>query len=80
MASRCYYFSAYVADRGEDEPAILDELGNLQMQYRRNIGVVQRAEWQGVSDGGEQLAIGVHLTKVYDADGDSRLAKRKSFP
>jgi hypothetical protein len=78
VANSFYCFSTYMADRGEDHPAIVDELGNLQMQYRRKIGIFQCEEWQVFSDGDAELAPGVPFVKVSDVDGDFHFAKRKS--
>jgi hypothetical protein len=78
VAASLYCFSTYMADRGEDHEPIVDELGNLQMQYRRKIGIFLCEEWQVFSDGEAELAPGVPFVKVDDVDGDFHFAKRKS--
>merc|ERR1712203_1135025 len=71
-----YCFSTYVADTGKTKMTV-DELGNLQLQYSRKLGIFQCDNWQVFSDGDAELAPGVPFVKVYDVDGDFHFAKRK---
>merc|ERR1712037_259462 len=79
VSNSFYCFSTYMADTGKTKMTV-DELGNLQLQYRRQIGIFQCEQWQVFSDGDAELAPGVPFVKVYDADGDFHFAKRKETP
>jgi len=71
-----YCFSTYMAETGQTKKTV-DELGNLQLQYSRNIGIFQCDMWQVFTEGDAELAPGVPFVKVYDTDGDFHIAKRK---
>jgi hypothetical protein len=73
-----YCFSTYMAERGTTKK-LVDELGNLQLQYRRNIGIFLCEQWQVFTEGDAELAPGVPFYKVFDEDNDFHFAKRKSF-
>merc|ERR1711920_145692 len=72
VANSFYCFSTYMADTGKTKMTV-DELGNLQLQYSRKLGIFQCDNWQVFSDGDAELAPGVPFVKVYDAQGDFRL-------
>merc|ERR1712032_884625 len=76
VANSFYCFSTYMADTGKTNMTV-DELGNLQLQYSRKLGIFQCDNWQVFSDGDAELAPGVPFVKVYDVDGDFHFAKRK---
>jgi hypothetical protein len=76
VANSFYCFSTYMADTGKTKMTV-DELGNLQLQYSRKLGIFQCDNWQVFSDGDAELAPGVPFVKVYDVDGDFHFAKRK---
>merc|ERR1712060_641669 len=65
-----------MADTGKTKMTV-DELGNLQLQYSRKLGIFQCDNWQVFSDGDAELAPGVPFVKVYDVVGDFHFAKRK---
>ena len=71
-----YCFSTYTAECGQTKRTV-DELGNLQLQYRRKIGIFECEQWQVFTEGDAELAPGVPFVKVYDVDGDFHFAKRK---
>merc|ERR1712151_440985 len=76
VSNSFYCFSTYMADTGKTKMTV-DELGNLQLQYSRKLGIFQCDNWQVFSDGDAELAPGVPFVKVYDVDGDFHFAKRK---
>jgi len=71
-----YCFSTYMAETGQTKRTV-DELGNLQLQYKRDIGIFQCDFWQVFTEGDAELAPGVPFVKVFDTDGDFHFAKRK---
>ena len=76
VANSFYCFSTYMAETGQTN-RVVDELGNLQLQYSRTIGIFQCDQWQVFTEGDAELAPGVPFWKVYDVDGDFHFAKRK---
>jgi len=76
VANSFFCFSTYTAETGQAKRTV-DELGNLQLQYSRTIGIFQCEQWQVFTEGDAELAPGVPFWKVYDVDGDFHFAKRK---
>jgi len=76
VTTSLYCFSTYMAETGQTKKSV-DELGNLQLQYKRDIGIFQCDFWQVFTEGDAELAPGVPFVKVFDTDGDFHFAKRK---
>merc|ERR1711920_563201 len=76
VTTSLYCFSTYMAETGQTKRTV-DELGNLQLQYKRDIGIFQCDFWQVFTEGDAELAPGVPFVKVFDTDGDFHFAKRK---
>merc|ERR1712032_255267 len=68
VTTSLYCFSTYMAETGQTKKSV-DELGNLQLQYKRDIGIFQCDFWQVFTEGDAELAPGVPFVKVFDTDG-----------
>merc|ERR1711920_881428 len=65
VTTSLYCFSTYMAETGQTKKSV-DELGNLQLQYKRDIGIFQCDFWQVSTEGDAELAPGVPFVKVFD--------------